>query len=174
MYTEDTIIKDVVVDGVTLSGSAFGVTTEGDGVFINNRIVNAMKLKSGDHLRAYIVDNYEDKRHQTKYRALRVTVLHSMFEDQPDAPEGTEKPTSVLILDTLEKHGPLRTAVLARLVGGDTGEVGVICRGLFSAGKIAMAEVYSDPQQKRASHCVWGIDLNDFDVDPFEDEGAEE
>lgn len=170
MFIEDTIIKDVVVDGITLAGSAFGVTTEGDGVFINTRIVNAMKLKSGDHLRAYIVPNYEDKRDQTKYRAIRVTVLHSMFEDTSPSTDATGKPTSMQIVEMLEQYGPLRTAVLARLVGADTGEVGVICQGLFTAGKIAMADVYKDPTQKRSSHRVWGLDINEFDVDPFEED----
>jgi hypothetical protein len=33
-----------------------------------------------------------------------------------------------------------------------------------------MADVFSDPSQKRSSHRVWAVNLNDFDVDPFEDD----
>lgn len=170
MFTEDTIVRDVIVDGITMTGSAFGVTSAGDGVFINTRIVNAMKIKSGDHLRAYIVPNYEDKRDAVKYRALRVDVVHSMFEGQaPDAQDPEPKVASQKVLQMLETHGPLRTSVLARLVGLDTGEVGVICQGLFGSGKIAMADVFNEPNQKRASHRVWGLNINEFDVDPFDD-----
>lgn len=171
----DTIIKDVYVDDITLSGSAFGVTKEGEGVFINTRIVNAMKIRGGDHLKAYVLPNYEDKRDKIKYRAIRVDVVGSMFEEQdtPTASPGAPKNLSKQILELLEINGPLRTSVLARLTNSDTGEIGVICQGLFASGKIAMAEVFSEPNQKRSSHRVWGLTINEFDVDPMDDEEAD-
>jgi hypothetical protein len=43
-------------------------------VFINSRIVSAVKLRENDTLRATIIPNYEDKRHSVQWRAIRVTV----------------------------------------------------------------------------------------------------
>ena len=75
------------------------------------------------------------------------------------------------IIALLDEHGPLRTSSLSRLLGVDVGEAGALCHGLFAQGKIALADVYSSPSNTRASHRVWGININDFDVDPFDTEG---
>jgi len=32
-----------------------------------------------------------------------------------------------------------------------------------------VAEVYSDDKNKRPSHRIYAVNINDFDVDPFED-----
>ena len=40
MLTE---VKEVFIEEQTYAGSAFGVTAEGDGVFFNSRIVEAVK-----------------------------------------------------------------------------------------------------------------------------------
>jgi hypothetical protein len=140
-------------------------------VFINARIVSALKLKHGDHVRAFVLPNYEDKRDRVRWRAIRVEVIGSMSEDQEPMPQLTAgPPKDQLIMDLLDEHGPLRTSTLARLLDIDSGEAGTLCHGLYAQGKIALADIYSAPGNKRASHRVWALDINDFDVDPFEDQ----
>ncbi len=70
-----TELKLAVVEEIVFSGSAFAVTKDGDGIFINSRIVNKLKLKPGDSIQAYIVPNYPDKADQIKYRAMRANLV---------------------------------------------------------------------------------------------------
>lgn len=171
MFTE-TITKEVFIDDLTAAGSAFGSTSDGEAVFVNARIVEAVKIKGGDYIKAMVLPNYADKRERVQWRAVRAEVIGSAFEDISDEPEIEEpaKSKDQLIVELLEEHGPLRTATLARLIGTNSGEIGALCHGLYAMGKIALADVYSDPANKRASHRVWAVDINEFDVDPFEDD----
>jgi hypothetical protein len=173
IFTDETLTKDVLVDSITAVGSAFGATVEGEAVFINSRIVSALKLKHGDYVKAFVLPNYEDKRDRVRWRAIRVEVQGSMTDDQdpgtsPSKPAGLPKDRQ--IMDFLDEHGPLRTSTLARLLDIDSGEAGTLCHGLYAQGKIALADIYSSPGNKRASHRVWAININDFDVDPFEED----
>ena len=65
--------RRVTIHEVVDSGSAFGVTEDGDMVFINQRIVSAMDVKSGDVWDAYLLLNYPDKREMIPWRALRLS-----------------------------------------------------------------------------------------------------
>jgi hypothetical protein len=169
IFTDETLTKDVLVDNITSVGSAFGATIEGEAVFINARIVSALKLKHGDHVRAFVLPNYEDKRDRVRWRAIRIEVIGSMSAEGPvDATDTVAK--DVQVLRMLDDHGPLRTSTVARLLGVDSGEAGTLCHGLYAQGKIALADVYSSPNNTRASHRVWAISIHDFDVDPFEDQ----
>lgn len=169
MFT-DTLTKDVFIDEITAAGSAFGATPEGEAVFINARIVSAIKIKGGDHVRAIVLPNYEDKRDRVKWRAIRAEVQGSADDIQSPAENaGVAKDQQVLRL--LDDNGPLRTSTVARLLGVDSGEAGTLCHGLYAQGKIALADVYSSPNNTRASHRVWAISIHDFDVDPFDTEG---
>ena len=168
MFT-DTLTKDVFIDEVTVAGSAFGATADGEAVFINARIVSAIKIKGGDHVRAMVLPNYEDKRDRVKWRAIRAEIQGSTPEHGPvEITEQVSKDQQVLRL--LDDHGPLRTSTVARLLGVDSGEAGTLCHGLYAQGKIALADVYSSPNNTRASHRVWAISIHDFDVDPFDTE----
>jgi len=169
----DTQTRDVFVDDLTVSGSAFGATPDGEAVFINARIVSALRLSGGEHLRAMVVPNYEDKRDRVQWRTIRAEVQETRpIIDAPrsEEPEPAAVPKDQQILSFLDEHGPLRTSVLARLMGVDSGEAGTLCHGLYAQGKIALADVYSSPSNSRASHRVWALDINEFDVDPFDED----
>ena len=179
MYIEtpEIEITTVFLDQITHTGSAFAARTDnGEVVFINSRIVSAVKLRENDTLRATIIPNYEDKRHSVQWRAIRVTIVEGeqpqdvvvapvtpQPEPQPQAETLTEK-----VYNVLDTHGPLRTATIARLLDLAPSEVGALCRGMYAEGQIAMAEVYSSPENSRPSHKVWAVSINDFDVDPFD------
>ena len=64
---------DITVDFITYSGSAFANCKDGDQVFLNPRIVTKMNLKKGDECRALLLENYEDKKNVTPWRAVRVS-----------------------------------------------------------------------------------------------------
>lgn len=77
MLTE---VKEVFIEDQTYAGSAFGVTAEGDGVFFNSRIVEAVKLQGGQTVKAFVVPNFPDKRDSIPWRAMRVEVLKQETE----------------------------------------------------------------------------------------------
>jgi len=163
----EALVKDVFIDDITDAGSAFGATLDGETVFFNARIVNAIKAKGGDHVRAMVLPNYEDKRDRVKWRAIRAEVRGSTPE-RGLISVSTEESKHTRILSLLEEHGPLRTSIVARLMGIDSGEAGTLCHGLYAQGRVALADVYSSPHNSRASHRVWAISIHDFDVDPFD------
>jgi hypothetical protein len=167
------MVKEAYVLDVTLSNSAFATTADNESVFINSRIMDALKIQPGDRVKAYVVANYSDKQDRVPWRAVRCEVIGTVFEgvekEAPPPPPAPQKDLSARILAALEEHGPLRTSTLGRLLGTNSGEIGSLCLGLFAEGKVALADVFSEPAQKRASHRVWAVNLNEFDVDPFED-----
>lgn len=170
IFTE-ALTKDVFIDDVTPMGSAFGATPEGEAVFINARIVNAVKIKHGDHVRVLVLPNYEDKRDRVRWRAVRAEVRGSAFDVPMESEAGEPvKSKDRMLLELLDEHGPMRTSTIGRLLNIDSGEAGVLCHGLYAQGKIALAEVHSSPQNSRASHRVWAVSIHDFDVDPFDTE----
>tara|TARA_R110000765_G_scaffold43225_2_gene90731 strand:+ start:824 stop:1372 length:549 start_codon:yes stop_codon:yes gene_type:complete len=167
---------EVFVDEITEMGSAFGATSEGEAVFINKRIVNAVGLAHGDRLRAAVLPNYEDKRDGVPWRALKAEVIGTIFEDisheptpEPEvAPEPEPEPQETLsdrIVDLLSEGGPMRSATMAKYLDVDSADISSMCRGLNKMGKVAAAEIYGDLNNSRPSHIVWAFDINDFDSD---------
>ena len=173
---------EVFVDQITYVGSAFGATNEGEPVFINKRIVTALGIEHGDKLIAHVLPNYEDKRDEVPWRALKATVQGSIFEDISDEPEDEPAPApapepepepepephpqvtmSDRIIDLLSESGPMRSATIAEHLELDSSDVSSMCRGLNKLGKVAAAEIYGDLNNSRPSHIVWAYDINDFD-----------
>ena len=64
---------EVLVEELTYSDSAFGSNEEGDGVFFNQRIVQAMDIEVGDEVTAHCIPNYPDKRDEIPWRCIRIT-----------------------------------------------------------------------------------------------------
>lgn len=65
--------RRITIHEVLDSGSAFGVTDDGDMVFINQRIIATMDAKAGEVWDAYLLLNYPDKREMIPWRALRLS-----------------------------------------------------------------------------------------------------
>ena len=170
---------EIFVDEVTQTGSAFGATKEGEAVFINRRITNALNLEHGDKLSACVLPNYEDKRDDVPWRALKAEIIGSIFEDISDepipepevAPEPETEPQETLsdrIIDLLSEMGPMRAAIMSKYLDVDSSDISSMCRGLNKIGKVAAAEIYGDLNNSRPSHIVWAFDINDFDSDSAE------
>tara|TARA_R110002153_G_scaffold37733_1_gene110278 strand:+ start:2190 stop:2786 length:597 start_codon:yes stop_codon:yes gene_type:complete len=180
----DTCI-DVFVDQITTAGSAFGSTYDsGEAVFIHARIVDYLSLRHGDKLRAWVMPNYPDKRHNVPLRVLRAEVQGSIFEDistevqdahdedlepvdvptelEPDMElEGLSNADKLVAL--LEAIGPLRTSYIAKELDLSMTDAATFCYGLQQEGKLVRADVYSHPSNKRASLRIWALGINDFD-----------
>jgi hypothetical protein len=60
----------VIIEGLTYSGSAFGVNDEGEAVFFNSRIVDKMSLGEGIQVEAHCIPNYPDKRDEVPWRCI--------------------------------------------------------------------------------------------------------
>ena len=69
---KDATHKRIVIAEVVDSGSAFGMTEEGDMVFINQRIVASIDAQAGENYEAFVLPNYPDKRGMIPWRALRL------------------------------------------------------------------------------------------------------
>ena len=103
--------KRVLVEELTYSGSAFGVLANGEGVFINSRIVDKMELAPGIAVHAQVLPNFSDKRDQIPWRVVNVQ-LETADELQPtptSEPEAEvndhEDDIDVKIFDVLEAAG---------------------------------------------------------------------
>lgn len=64
--------QQIIVEYITDTGSGFAVNPQGEQVFMNARLVNAMKVEPGDSYDAFLLPNYPDKREQIPWRAMRV------------------------------------------------------------------------------------------------------
>lgn len=103
--------KRVLVEELTYSGSAFGVLANGEGVFINSRIVDKMELSPGTAVHAQVLPNFSDKREQIPWRVVNVQA-ETADELQPtptSKPEPEvndhEDDIDVKIFDVLEEAG---------------------------------------------------------------------
>ena len=68
----NTRYQQIIVEYLTPTGSGFGVTPEGEQVFMNKRLVDTMNVQAGDIYNAFLLPNYPDKRDSIPWRAMRV------------------------------------------------------------------------------------------------------
>lgn len=64
--------QQIIVEYITPSGSGFAVNPQGEQVFMNARLVSAMKVEAGDTFDAFLLPNYPDKKEMIPWRAMRV------------------------------------------------------------------------------------------------------
>jgi hypothetical protein len=78
-YTAPRLTKaegKILIEYVTYSGSAFATCENGDQVFLSARLVDKMDLFDGDQCCALLIENFEDKRDVTPWRAVRVSSIN--------------------------------------------------------------------------------------------------
>jgi len=64
--------QQIMVEYITETGSGFAVNPEGEQVFMNKRLVDAVDVQPGDTYEAFLLPNYPDKREHIPWRAMRV------------------------------------------------------------------------------------------------------
>lgn len=154
----------IVVENRTYSGSGFGTTDDGEGVFMSQRLFDSMGLCEGDIVTAHCIPNFADKRDQIPWRAIRVERdVEPAPEPEPVAPERRAEDTDAEVYAEISgSMDPWSTRELSETVGLDPKTVGNSCMRLFNRGKIAKAEVYAGPGQERASFLLWGYGVESF------------
>ena len=100
--------KRVLVEELTYSGSAFGVLANGEGVFINSRIVEKMELSPGTAVYAQVLPNFTDKKDNIPWRVVNVVVddvEEATFVQQIDvhADTSADDDVDVKIFDVLDE-----------------------------------------------------------------------
>jgi hypothetical protein len=140
--------------------TAFAMRADtGEQVFIPSAVAHAANLKPAETVMATIVPNthHPDK---TPWFAIRV----DRGEPAPEpAPEPAVKPLDERIADYVEAQ-PLyaTTAEIAEEFDVDTTTAGNALNRLFRLGRIVRADVYSKPDQQRASFCLWAASASRF------------
>ena len=159
----------VMIEGLTYTGSAFGSNEAGDSVFFNQRLVERVSLDVGDIVEAHTIANYEDKRAETPWRAIRVSAEKQSSPeevapevDQPKLRSAAELDQEILHLLRDEEVSYWTSSDLADAVDADTKTVGNSCLRLFNKSLIAKADVHGGPDQERATFCLWARNVDQF------------
>ena len=164
----ETTKKPIIVEVLTYANSAFGATVDGEQVFINARIVQALDLKEGMTMLAHLLPNYADKRDTIPWRAMRLEPIETTEVQGPSAaapePVKAEPDPGEQIFDLIENdpYSYFTTVDLAEELDMDTKTVNNWCMGLHNKGRIARADVHAGPGQKRASFVLWALNAKSF------------
>jgi len=158
----------VMIDDMSMAGSAFGSCENGETVFFNQRIVSRVCLEVGEIVETHVIPNYEDKRPEVPWRAVKV-IRGALIPDEvrtivPADPvkSSSELDEEIMRLLQMPDAGIWTTGELAEDVGTDVKVVGNSCVRLFNASRIAKAEVHGAPNQSRSSFRLWGINKDVF------------
>jgi hypothetical protein len=164
--TFETTDMKVLIEDVTSAGSAFGSNEQGDSVFFSSRLVERMDLDFGDIVSVSAIPNYEDKREDTPWRAIRVMAVAdtATINVAQTARSLTYPEVDSMIYDALQDPDVNYWTVsdIADALDLDTKAVGNSCRRLFSKSLIAQADVHGAPDQERASFCLWARNMHQF------------
>jgi hypothetical protein len=157
MITEQ---KEVIVENIALNGSAFGVTKEGENVFINARIVALLGIRIMDNIVAHVLPNYPNRKDQVPWRAVRVDKTETAVAP---AALSVEPRLEDIILRHMKDGGIYSNAELSEDLEHDVLMVSNSTARLFAAGKLAKAEVYRRPGQARPSFLLYAINVEEFE-----------
>tara|TARA_R110000823_G_scaffold187374_1_gene319636 strand:- start:1194 stop:1727 length:534 start_codon:yes stop_codon:yes gene_type:complete len=169
----ETQMMNVMIESVSYTGSAFGSNEQGATVFFNQRLVDKVSIDIGDIVEAYVIPNYEDKRDETPWRAIRASVvssevLNTLVASASDpVPEPVGRTPSQIEQEVLNFLGDedvlyWTSSDLADAVDIDTKTIGNSCLRLFNKGLIAKADVHGRPNQERATFCLWARNAERF------------
>lgn len=156
-----TVPMPVIMETTTHSGSGFGITDSGEAVFMSRRLVEVMELREGDLVTAYCIPNFEDKRDQIPWRAIRAE--RGSVAPDPVAPVRTAAEVDEEVHDEIKSNPePWTTRELSDHLEMDMKTVGNSCMRLFNKGRISKAEVYASCGQERPSFILWAKSVEAF------------
>lgn len=148
VFESATVKQRVLVEYLTAAGSAFAVNANGEGVFINARIVDSIGVEVNKEYLAFLLPNYPDKREHTPWRAMRM---------EADVVEVVEK--EVVDSDVLASLDQDPRAVTVGTLAEDLG-IGPdlsskLLTKLHASGKLAKIGLYLSTSSERASRAVY-------------------
>lgn len=165
----DTI--NIAISYVHEKGYGFGVVPNtGEQCFIPPHVLDGAGVSRGDIVSAHVVTNpNEEQRQNTRWCALNLVTGDnvSAITPLPEPAEPTPEPMSAPDLDAavlaeLTLSAYLSTGEIAQAMGVDTTTANNSATRLFNSGQISKAEVYSRPDQSRASFLLWAEVASDF------------
>jgi hypothetical protein len=164
--TFKTTTMQIIVENTTHAGSGFGVTDDGEAVFLSMRLMEVMELQLGDLVKAYCIPNYEDKRDQIPWRAIRVerrSITPDPVVSEPEPVVRTPLEIDAEVFDEIQAHPePWTTRELSDHLDLDQKTTGNSCMRLFNKGKISKAEIYASAGQERPSFLLWALTADAF------------
>tara|TARA_R110000765_G_scaffold46201_1_gene95513 strand:+ start:1205 stop:1765 length:561 start_codon:yes stop_codon:yes gene_type:complete len=180
---EETQELHVLIESVSFKQNCFGVTQEGETVFIGNRIAGFLNLDIGDQVLAHVLPNYENHSAKIDYRAVRCVKVK--VTPSASLPRRDDRPINATVV---AKHGAsqiqsniidiLRTQE-NYLTTGECDEAyyeahpnqkdrlhrSDVSNALAKAhqyGRIARAGVMASSSNEKASLVLWASDVNKF------------
>ena len=157
--------KTVIITNVHDRGFAFAVTSEGEQVFVPPYAKDGLNAIAGDKFEAVLVPNTSDPSRQgTPWMAVR------LMGDQP-AVQPTTDPAPVRsmaaldeeVFDIICSEAYVTSTDIAERAGlDDTRTAGNSANRLFTAGRIAKADVYNRVGQQRPSFILYAEHAHNF------------
>ena len=143
---------NVTIVNVLPTGNGFGLTGNGDQVYIPHNVMSASKAQMGHEMFAKLVSNDRDPAGRTPWMAI-------FLSSEPPASVSRDLATEVI--NTLAE-GYMTTKELASELGIEVSEANTVLNNMFSAGQLVKASVHAKPNQVRASFLLWAKDINQF------------
>jgi len=180
---EETQELHVLIESVSFKQNCFGVTQEGETVFIGNRIAGFLNLDIGDQVLAHVLPNYENHSAKIDYRAVRCVKVK--VTPSASLPRRDDRPINATVV---AKHGAsqiqsniidiLRTQE-NYLTTGECDEAyyeahpnqkdrlhrSEVSNALAKAhqyGRVVRAGVMASSGNEKASLVLWASDVNKF------------
>ena len=180
---EETQELHVLIESVSFKQNCFGVTQEGETVFIGNRIAGFLNLDIGDQVLAHVLPNYENHSARIDYRAVRCVKVK--VTPSASLPRKDDRPINATVV---AKHGAsqiqsniidiLRTQE-NYLTTGECDEAyyeahpnqkdrlhrSDVSNALAKAhqyGRVVRAGVMASSGNEKASLVLWASDVNKF------------
>tara|TARA_R110000787_G_scaffold62119_1_gene140629 strand:+ start:71 stop:631 length:561 start_codon:yes stop_codon:yes gene_type:complete len=180
---EETQELHVLIESVSFKQNCFGVTQEGETVFIGNRIAGFLNLDIGDQVLAHVLPNYENHSAKIDYRAVRCVKVK--VTPSASLPRKDDRPINATVV---AKHGAsqiqsniidiLRTQE-NYLTTGECDEAyyeahpnqkdrlhrSEVSNALAKAhqyGRVVRAGVMASSGNEKASLVLWASDVNKF------------
>ena len=165
---EETMENTIIITNSHPHGFCFACdTVSNEQVFIPIHVAEGYTLKPGDKIKAMLVPNFADKSARgTPWQAVRLYSGKDVPINQVEVGDGdddlTRSQVDSEIFKLIQFGGYYSTQELAQQAGLGEKAVGNSAMRLFSAGKIAKAEVYGSANEEQATFFLWAERADNF------------
>ena len=165
---EETMENTIIITNSHPHGFCFACDTiSNEQVFIPIHVAEGYTLKPGDKIKALLVPNFADKSARgTPWQAVRLYSGKDVPINQVEVGDGdddlTRSQVDSEILKLIQFGGYYSTQELAQQAGLGEKAVGNSAMRLFTAGKIAKAEVYGSANDKQFTFILWAEKADNF------------
>jgi hypothetical protein len=160
----DKQMTTMIISNMHPRGFAFGITEDGEQVFIPPFLAKGAGVQTGDTVKAQVTINpQQSQRQSTPYIAVKIESNDDSKADEIElSKEELRSKTDSDVYDAICVGSYISTSELAKDLGIDSKTVGNSALRLYNAGKIAKADVYNRVGQSRSSMTLWAESADDF------------